>query len=174
MLRRCAVVTASMSGTANNCIPTRLLDWTRSPLVAAYFAVEGYIFDGGRESEDALIWMLDPHVLNKSEGFADVTPSIEAHMCKQMISAAFTHRVEENNKVLAVMAAENDLRMFVQQGCFRIHSDTVPLDLRDGHRAYLTAILIPAVHVRRVAFEVDVCGFEEETFSPISGIWPMN
>jgi hypothetical protein len=109
-----------------------------------------------------------------------VTPSIEAHMCKEMIEAAFTHRGKENNKVLAVMAAENDLRMFVQQGCFTIHSDTTPLNLRDEHRAYLTDILVPASQVRRVAFEVDVCGFRRGDIFPdlghladeLKGTWP--
>jgi hypothetical protein len=133
------------------------------------FAVEDYIIDQKREPQDALIWMLDPHVLNRSEGFEDVTPSIEANMCKKMIAAAFTHKVKENNKVLAVMAAENDLRMFVQQGCFTIHSDQVPLDMRDEHSAYLTSILIPAVHVRRIAFEVDVCGFRSGDIFPDLG-----
>jgi FRG domain len=39
--------------------PTRLLDWTESVLVAAYFAVTGEF-----RKSDAVIWMLDPYRLN--------------------------------------------------------------------------------------------------------------
>jgi FRG domain/SET domain len=40
-------------------VPTRLLDWTESVLVAAYFAVSAKAIDN-----DAAIWMLDPYELN--------------------------------------------------------------------------------------------------------------
>jgi hypothetical protein len=39
--------------------PTRLLDWTESVLVAAYFAVSGF-----HHGKNAAIWMLDPYELN--------------------------------------------------------------------------------------------------------------
>jgi hypothetical protein len=42
-------------------VPTRLLDWTESVLVAAYFAVGSKAIDN-----DAAIWMLDPYGLNRS------------------------------------------------------------------------------------------------------------
>jgi len=147
-------------------LPTRLLDWTRSPLVAAYFAVEPYIYEPNLALDSAAIWVLQPHDLNIRECGKAITPAIEAKMVKEHLNPAFLDVAPETNKVLAVMASEHDLRMFVQQGCFTVHSDQTALNLRSDSSEYLTKLVIPIKALRSFAKEIEICGFRKGDIYP--------
>jgi hypothetical protein len=105
-----------------------------------------------------VIWVLYPHLLNVREGFPPLTPSIDAHMCEGMLWPAFTDDAAENDRTLAAMASETDLRMFVQQGCFTIHSSQTALNKRQGHSEFLRAVILDAGHLGRIAQEIHACG----------------
>src|SRR5690606_36926394 len=49
-------------------VPTRLLDWTDSPLVALFFAV----YNVDRDDRDASLWVLLPAALNRQTGWAEL------------------------------------------------------------------------------------------------------
>ena len=87
-------------------------------------------------------------------------------MCKKVIKPAFTDKAVETGQVLSAMAAEKDVRMFVQQGCFTIHSDKTALNECSGWKRYLSQITILAQYIEQVAFEIDLCGFRKGDIFP--------
>jgi len=147
-------------------LPTRLLDWSRSPLVAVYFALECYIADQQRQTVDACIWVLRPHDLNRSEHQIVVTPSIESRLALSLVDPAFTESAPEPGTVMAVMAADTDMRMFIQQGAFTVHSRKAPLNVDPSTATHLTKIIIPAASVTRMALEIQICGFRRGDIYP--------
>jgi hypothetical protein len=153
-------------------LPTRLMDWSRSPLVALYFALEYLFEEPNAVPVNSVVWVLQPHRLNQIENMEEVgplTPSINSETCLPVLKGAFFEPEEpdkEPNKVLAVMAHDVDLRIFIQQGCFTIHSSRLPLNKRNDHGDFLFPILIPDKYARSIADQLFVAGLRKGDIYP--------
>jgi hypothetical protein len=163
-------------------LPTRLLDWTYSPLVAAFFAVERTMRHNAKSQEeptDAAIWALHPRQLNQDQGLKPYVYPLNSWDLSDLVQGAF-YNIDRSPKrgtrltrlfrrasayqypqpldVAAAMAVETDARMQVQRGAFTIHRASQPLNLVPGSESWLRKFVIPGEAVRELGDEVQALG----------------
>jgi hypothetical protein len=104
-------------------VPTRLLDWTRNPLIALHFA----LMTGPYSAQKKTVWILDPvqwnrHALShQSYKGSTLTPGDEAlkgYKPRNMFSAM-------NKFPVALYGEHNSPRIVAQQGVFTIFGQVV-------------------------------------------------
>jgi hypothetical protein len=134
-------------------LPTRLLDWTRSLIVAAYFAVVHEPIN-----EDAAIWLLAPERLNMLvpepiDGICLLNGHVAAPQVRSLAEAAF-REVPCKSELYAVLSQDLDMRVLVQSGAFTIHASGVPLDEHPRAQEFLARFDVPAAS--RTAFQEEL------------------
>ena len=122
-------------------LPTRLLDWSESPLVGLYFAVEA----GAADDADAALWALCPTLLNlyqlKRQAICMPGSQDLIHLCRE---AFVSSDKSPDCRIISVLTEQSDIRHMIQQSVFTIHGCGTPMgDLPEANR-FLARIRIPA------------------------------
>jgi len=145
-------------------LPTRLLDWTASPLLAVYFAVweDQYVIQNGA------IWALDPFGLN---GVTCGVNGLYTHgepSVARLIEAAFMPGPPTEERAVALATEEVDFRMMLQQSGLTIHGSLRPLDELPnvGAAMLLQKFVIDGRAKVMIRQELEVLGIRERTIFP--------
>lgn len=141
--------------------PTRLLDWSESPLVALYFATFEF---KKTNNKDGALWLLDPLSLNESAQIPNKNdlPSVDGGQADERLLETYTvEEVADERKdvqqPIAVLAPRNNIRMHAQLGVFTInHRDKVAISDINGGKC-LTKFIIPAAAKANIRRELEIC-----------------
>lgn len=118
-------------------LPTRLLDWSESPLIAAFFAITFEPRD-----DPAAIWCLSPGDLNEVTSGRNSLAFLAHERVSDLLRPAFVGG-DSPDVAVSVMGQDVDLRMTVQQGGFTIHGGPTPLENHHEVDRFLRRFVIP-------------------------------
>lgn len=152
-------------------VPTRLLDWSESPLISLYFAVESE--SRGSKNKDGALWVLDPGKLNENTNAMN-DPYIPAFEENDYMADFETIKFDSGTSAglmpIAAIATRNNPRIQAQLGTFTISRSKTPIE-DVGDKAHVTKYIIPKESKPRISGELKILGLGKfQVFPELSSI----
>lgn len=144
-------------------MPTRLLDWSESALVAFYFAIATATADS-----DAAVWVLDPYGLNKV-----LSPLLSDELVFPFdeLAGKYLPKLYEGKALprppVALYPVRASRRLLAQRGTFTVHgSDRKSLDQYRKLKGFLVRIRIGGSAIDSLKDELYQAGITEAMLFP--------
>jgi hypothetical protein len=157
-------------------VPTRLLDWTYSPLVAAFFATRPYDGDDHREHHDRAVWRLDWQAVHRAFGFPPIAlspsdlDSLFADGGQATPWQLFNLDVNARAFACLVEPPSLDQRIVAQASVFTLSTDKSRAfdEFLAAHDLAhtLTRFVIRSNHVPQIRDQLDLVGVDERRLFP--------
>jgi hypothetical protein len=149
-------------------VPTRLLDWSESPLVSMYFAIEDWI---SRPNTDAALWCLWPTALNRHANIVDKVegqyiPSFEDEELQSYSTDSLRQNVRIELFPVATIATRNNARIQAQMGTFTIHHNKKIAIEAVGDKSHVAKYVIPHGAREQLARELRLLGMTRFSLFP--------
>ncbi len=149
-------------------VPTRLLDWSESPLSAIYFAVNS------NNDSDGALWLLLPCILNEKSNyrpdFEFEIPSFEDEHMQNYLPSTIARERSSKLYPMAAIAPRNSSRMQAQQGVFTIsHRENIFIEkvgLPGSQIDHVWRYLIPSEHKKDINNELKLLGISRFQLFP--------
>ena len=150
-------------------VPTRLLDWSESPLIGIYFAAQDHLdIDGDPASaRDGRVWVLKPSVMNSALDFGysgrdlpmfDLSDELDDYR-------PLDGTVDERPPV-AALAARSFQRISAQWGTFTVCNVDRPLEMIPNNDKFLDSVVVPVSAKSQLREQLSQIGMEDHTIYP--------